>query len=165
MQGEISHRFNQPIQLAGADLALAVNAPAICLLAENPLFHATVEPACIAAHADPVIAATGGVQPFDTAFDGWVRKPVTQAQATFTKLFAAEPELYINSIALVGEIGANYVSDLGDPFLYNAPYTTDTNCHYSTACTVDTKVTPGHPVQACWPAVAMSPRSPPRTRY
>jgi hypothetical protein len=145
VQGEVSHRFNQPIQLAGADLALAVNGPAICLLADNPLFHATVEPACLAAHADPVIQASGGVQPFNTTFDGWVRKPVTQAQATFTKLFAAEPEFYINSIALVGEIGMNYVSDLGDPFLYNAPYSTDTNCHYSTACTVDTKITPGHP--------------------
>jgi Protein of unknown function (DUF1302) len=145
VQGEVSHRFNQPIQLAGSDLALAVNAPAICLLAESPLFHATVEPACQAAHADPVIAATGGVQPFETAFNGWVRKPVTQAQTTLTKLFAAEPELYINSIALVGEIGMNYVSDLGDPFLYNSPYSTDTNCHFSTACTVDTKITPGHP--------------------
>jgi len=145
VQGEVSHRFNQPIQLSGADLALAVNAPAVCLLAESPLFHATVEPSCLAARADPVIQATGGVQPFNTTFDGWVRKPVTQAQTTLTKLFAAEPEFYINSIALVGEIGMNYVSDLGDPFLYNAPYSTDTNCHYSTACTVDTKVTPGHP--------------------
>ncbi|MEJ0047960.1 MAG: DUF1302 family protein [Rhodospirillales bacterium] len=142
IQGEVSHRFNQPLQLAGADLALAVNAPAICQTAPlSPLLGA----ACSAAKADPTIQATGGVAGFNSTFDGWVRKPVTQVQTTATKLFAAEPELYINSIALVGEIGMDYVSDLGNPFIYNAPYTTDTNCHFSLACTVDTKPTPGHP--------------------
>lgn len=142
VQGEVSHRFNQPIQLAGADLVLAVNAPAICRASSlSPLLAG----ACAAAHADPVIQAMGGVAGFNQTVDGWVRKPVTQGQMTFTKLFAAEPEFYINSIALVGEIGFDYVSDFGDPFLYNAPYTTDTNSHYTLAGTVDTVPVKGQP--------------------
>ena len=144
IQGEVSHRFNQPIQLAAADLALAVNAPAICLLATNALFHSIVQPACNAAHEDPVIQAAGGAAGFNSQFNGWVRKPVTQIQNTATKLFAAEPSLYINSIALVGEIGMTYVSDFGARGLYNAAYSTDTNSAYFQAATVDTKVTPGH---------------------
>jgi hypothetical protein len=139
IQGEISHRFNQPIQLAASDLALAVNAPAICLLAQNPLFTAVVEPACVAARTDPVIAAAGGVPGFNGTFQGWVRKPVTQIQTTATKLFSAIPSLDINSIALIGEVGLNYVSDFGDRRLYNAPYSTSDNSAYTLSATVNTK--------------------------
>jgi hypothetical protein len=63
IQGEVSHRFNQPLQLAGADEALAINAPAICDAgAVSPLLAA----ACTAAHNDPVIQALGGVPKFNS---------------------------------------------------------------------------------------------------
>jgi hypothetical protein len=143
IQGEVSERIGQPVQLAGADLALAVNAPAICLAAPvSPLLAA----ACGAAKADPVIIQTGGVKGFNQDIQGWVRRDVTQWQTTATKLFAAEPELYINSIALVGEIGFDYVGSFGhQPGLYNAPYSTDTNSAFTTAGTVDTVPIPGQP--------------------
>jgi hypothetical protein len=143
IQGEVSHRFNQPIQLSGADLALAVNAPAICRLATSALFAAALGPSCAAAHADPVIAATGGVAGFNSTVDGWVRKPVTQIQSTATKLFAAIPSLYINSIAVIGELGFDYVSDFGNRGLYNASYSTSDNSAFTLAGTVDTKPIPG----------------------
>jgi hypothetical protein len=143
IQGEISHRFDQPVQLSAADLALAVNAPAICRLAGSPLFAAAIGPACIAAQNDPVIQATGGVAGFNSLIDGWVRKPVTQIQSTATKLFNAIPSLYINSIALVGEIGFDYVSDFGSRGLYDEAYTTDANSAYTLSGTVDTKPVPG----------------------
>jgi hypothetical protein len=143
IQGEISHRFNQPLQLSGADLALAVNAPAVCRLATSALFAAALGPSCAAAHADPVIQATGGVGNFNSTIDGWVRKPVTQIQSTATKLFAAIPSLYINSVAVIGEIGFDYVSDFGSRGLYNAAYSTSDNSAYTLAGTVDTKPIPG----------------------
>jgi len=136
IQGEMSHRFDQPVQLSGADLALAVNAPAICLASViSPLLAA----ACQAAKNDPVIQAAGGVAGFHQTIQGWVPRDVTQIQNTATKLFAAEPELYINSIALVGEIGIDYVHNFGHSAgLYNASYSTDTNSAYTLAGTVDT---------------------------
>jgi hypothetical protein len=143
IQGEVSHRFNQPIQLSGADLALAVNAPAICRLATSALFAAALAPSCAAAHADPVIQATGGVANFNSTVDGWVRKPVTQIQTTATKLFAAIPSFYINSIAIIGELGFDYVSDFGNRGLYNAAYSTSDNSAFTLAGTVDTKPIPG----------------------
>jgi hypothetical protein len=141
IQGELSERFNQPVQLAGADLSLAVNAPAICAAAAiSPLLAA----ACAAAKSDPVIIATGGVAGFEQNINGWVRRNVTQWQTTATKLYAAEPELYINSIALVGEVGFDYVDNFGTQRgLYNAPYTTDSNSAFTVAGTVDTKPVPG----------------------
>jgi hypothetical protein len=143
IQGEVSHRFNQPLQLAGADLALAANAPAICRLAGSALFAAALGPACTASHGDPVIGATGGVADFNSIVDGYVRKPVTQIQNTATKLFAAIPSLYINSIAVVGELGFVYVSDFGNRGLYDEAYTTDANSAFTEAATVDTKPVPG----------------------
>jgi hypothetical protein len=143
IQGEVSHRFDQPVQLAGADLALDVNAPAVCLAGPvSPLLAA----ACAAAKADPVIQAAGGVKGFNQTIQGWVPRDVTQWQTTATKLFAAEPELYINSIALVGEIGFDYVHNFGHiAGLYNASYSTDTNSALSPAATVDTAKVPGQP--------------------
>jgi hypothetical protein len=143
IQGEVSERIGQPVQLAGADLALAVNAPAICKAA--PL-AASLTGACAAAKADPVIRQTGGVKGFNQNIQGYVDRDVTQWQTTATKLFAAEPELYINSIALVGEIGFDYVGGFGHQAgLYNAPYSTDTNSAFTLAGTVDTTHVPGSP--------------------
>ncbi len=143
IQGEVSHRFDQPVQLSGADLSLAVNAPAICAAsAISPLLAA----ACGAAKADPVIQATGGVKGFNQDIQGWVRRDVTQWQTTATKLLDPIPSLYINNIALVGEIGFDYVHNFGhSPGLYNSSYATDTNSAFTQAGTVDTVAIPGQP--------------------
>ncbi len=145
IQGEVSHRFDQPVQLSGADEALMVNAPAVCYAAKSGI-SASLTAACAAAHADPVIQALGGVPGFNATFPGWVRRDVTQWQATATKLLDPIPSLSINSIAIVGEIGFDYVHNFGHlAGLYNAPYTTDTNSAFTTAGTVDTLVVPGQP--------------------
>jgi hypothetical protein len=126
IQGEISNRFNQPVQLAGADLALANEAPAICLSAKQGL--ATTKPICTAAKADPVIQAAGGIAGFNQDVIGYKRYSVTQWQTTATKLLDPIPSLSINNIALIGEIGFDYMHDFGHVAgLYNSPYSTDTN--------------------------------------
>jgi hypothetical protein len=143
IQGEVSHRFDQPVQLSGSDLSLAVNAPAVCAAGPvSPLLAA----ACTAAHDDPTIQAAGGVPGFNQNLQGWVRRDVTQIQSTATKLLDPIPSLDINNIALVGEIGLDYVHNFGHlAGLYNASYTTDTNSAFTTAGTVDTAKIPGQP--------------------
>jgi hypothetical protein len=144
IQGEISHRFDQPIQLSGADLSLAVNAPAVCAAAASGI--ASLVAACGAAKADPVIQATGGVKGFNQDIQGWVTRDVTQWQSTATKLLDPIPSLYINNIALVGEIGFDYVHNFGHlAGLYNSSYATDTNSAFTTAGTVDTAMVKGQP--------------------
>jgi hypothetical protein len=144
VQGEISHRLNQPIQLAVADSALAVNAPAACELGQvlpflglPPQVFGQFQGLCAQAHIDPAIQAMGGVQGFHQIFDGWKRYPVTQLQSTATKLFGAMPSAGINSITLVGEIGFDYVHNFGPRGIYNANYTTDTNSAFVQAATVN----------------------------
>ena len=144
IQGEVSHRFDQPVQLSGADEALMVNSPAVCYGAAAGI--PSLVSACAQAKADPVIQALGGVPKFGSTFDGWVRRDVTQWQATATKLLDPIPSLSINSIALVGEVGFDYVHNFGHlAGLYNAPYTTDTNSAFVEAATVDTAPVPGQP--------------------
>ena len=60
IQGEVSHRFDQPVQLSGADEALMINSPAVCYGAGAGV--PTLVSACAQAHADPVIKALGGVR-------------------------------------------------------------------------------------------------------
>ena len=144
IQGEVSHRFDQPVQLAGADEALMVNSAAVCYgaAAGIPALVAT----CAEAHADPVISALGGVPKFNSSFAGWVKRDVTQWQATATKLLDPIPSLSINSIAVIGEVGFDYVHNFGHlAGLYNAPYTTDTNSAFEFGGTVDTLPVPGQP--------------------
>ena len=144
IQGELSHRFDQPVQLAGADLALGVNSPAVCYLAGSALFTAALQPACTNSRNDPVIQAAGGVPGFNSELQGWVRRDVTQMQTTATKLLDPIPSLSINNIALVGEIGGDYVHNFGHlAGLYNANYTTDTNSAFTKSATVDTLTVPG----------------------
>jgi hypothetical protein len=141
VQGEVSNRLNQPIQLAASDQALAVNAPALCFLGSpeglGPVLGASAVSLCNQAKVDPTILAMGGVAGFNQIIDGWKRYPVTQIQSTFTKLFAA-PAPSINSIALVGEIGFDYVHDFPrDRGIFNASFTTDTNSAFEHGATVN----------------------------
>ncbi len=136
VQGELSSRINQPIQLSGSDLTFATASPAI-------RSAASLSPAVALAAAqlkeDPTVQAAGGENiGFDQIIDGWKRYPVIQGQTTVTKLYNAIPNLKINSIAIVGEIGADYVANFPrNSGIFNAPYTTDTNSAYVSNATVN----------------------------
>ena len=125
IQGEYSARLNQPIQLSTTDEGLAVNAQAACYLAQlfGPVVGASALAPCRAAHHNATIAALGGVPGFDTILNGWKRYPVSQIQTTATKLLHGYPSLGIGTIALVGEIGFDYVHGFpGNSALFDDPY-------------------------------------------
>ena len=124
-QGEYSARLDQPVQLSTTDEGLAVNAPAACYLAGlfGPVLGASAVAACNAAHADRTIAALGGVPRFASIIDGWKRYPVSQVQTTATKLLPGYPGLNIGTVALVGEIGFDYVHHFpGNSAAFDDPY-------------------------------------------
>ncbi len=136
VQGELSSRINQPIQLSASDLALAVNLPAIKQTA--PLSPALGVALNNALHHDPVVNMVGDPECFNCIIDGWKRYPVIQAQTTLTKLFPAIPTLYINQIAVVGEIGGDYVANFPkERGVFDAAYTTDVNSAFNETATVD----------------------------
>jgi hypothetical protein len=142
IQGEFSHRFNQPIQLSAADLTLINAIPALRQLAASPVVGSLFTAAYQAAIHDPVLLALGESPNFNTTIDGWKRYHVSQFQTTATKLFPAIPSLGVNQIALVGEIGFDYVH--GFPRqrgIFNAPYTTDTNSEFNLFGTVNSNGT------------------------
>ncbi len=139
LQGELSSRINQPIQLASSDLALAQALPAI----KQSL---GLSPALLVAYNnginDPTIQAAGIPTGYGQIIDGWKRYPVIQAQTTATKLFNAIPSLYINQIALVGEIGGDYVVNFPrNRGIFDASYTTDVNSAFNETATVDGNTT------------------------
>jgi hypothetical protein len=111
-QGEVSHRFNQPILMAFADDESAVDSPAFC----TPGLPLTTLPAiqalCAGNKADPAITALGGgLNNFNTTFGASKRYPVSQAQASVTKLWNNIPGTPIESTVLVAEAGLVYVHD------------------------------------------------------
>ncbi len=136
IQGELSSRINQPLQLSASDLALAVSLPAIAQTAKlSPLVQIALNNAL---HNDPVVNLVGNPECFNCIIDGWKRYPVIQAQTTFTKLFPAVPSLYINQIALIGEIGGDYVADFPrERGIFDAAYTTDVNSAFNETATVN----------------------------
>ena len=142
IQGELSSRINQPIQLAASDLALAANYPAI--KAAQFLGSAALKAALAAANADPLIQLIGPPG-FNQIINGWKRYPVIQAQTTATKLFNSIPSLSINSIALIGEIGGDYVVNFPrERGIFNADYTTGVNSALSPFATVDNNTLTSH---------------------
>ncbi len=142
IQGEFSHRLNQPIQLSAADLTLINDIPALRQLASSPYIGALFTAAYQAAIHDPVLLALGENPNFNTTIDGWKRYHVSQFQTTATKLFPAIPSLAINSIAVIGEIGFDYVHNFPrERGIFNAPYTTDTNSVFTGFATVNSNGT------------------------
>ncbi len=134
IQGEVSSRLNQPIELASADLALAAEVPALrgAIKAFGAFAPATLTLALNAALNDPVVRALNNALSSDTIIDGWKRYPVIQAQQTATKLFPAIPSLSINSVALVGEVGFDYVADFPrNRGLFGQTYSTNVNSAFT----------------------------------
>ena len=139
IQGEVSSRLNQPIQLSSADLGLAIEVPAIrgAIKALGPFAPNTLRLALAQALGDPTIQAlNNSLGPYGI-IDGWKRYPVIQAQQTATKLFPALPSLSINSVALVGEIGFDYVASFPrDRGIFGQPYSTNVNSAFTQAAVI-----------------------------
>jgi hypothetical protein len=132
LQGEISHRFNQPLLLNTLDGIQKIVGPFLCdfskFLAGFGLVQqaAQAQASCVAARNTAIVPLTGGFPGFGTSWDNWKRYPVTQIQATATRIMDPIPSLGISSWTVVGEIGVNHVEDFPhdrlafDPTIDNA---------------------------------------------
>ena len=139
IQGELSSRINQPIQLASSDLALALEVPAIrgAIKALGIFAPQALRTDLAEALADPTIEALNNPLASNSIIDGWKRYPVIQAQQTATKLFSSIPSLSISSVALVGEIGFDYVADFPrDRGIFGQAYSTNLNSAFTTAAVI-----------------------------
>lgn len=93
LQGEISYRWDQPMQIDDVELLFA---------ALTPINLAYVG----------INQITDEVLPLDTYVRGYIREEIWQAQATATRVFG--PTLGASQLILLGEFGANYVPGLPD---------------------------------------------------
>ena len=139
IQGEVSSRIDQPIQLSSADLGLAIEVPAIrgAIRALGPFAPEALRLALAQALGDPTIRALDDGLGSDGIIDGWQRYPVVQAQQTATKVFASIPSLSISSVAVVGEIGFDYVADFPrDRGIFGQPYSTNVDSAFTRAAVI-----------------------------
>lgn len=98
VSGELSYRPNMPLSLNGSDVTISALAGSMAADLGSPIF------------------ASGFARPVPGEdFHGYVRKPVSQAQVTFThfidQLWAAE------RLTLISEVGYNHLSDLNSSAL------------------------------------------------
>jgi hypothetical protein len=99
LQGELSYRPNQPLQIDDVELLFAALSPLNVLLPAPYLrFQSQL----------------GSYGPA-TEIRGWERHKVSQLQFTATKLFGPGNWLASDQVAVVGEVGFNNVWDLPDP--------------------------------------------------
>lgn len=101
-QGEYSYRPNAPLQVDDVELLFAALSPL------NPLVPGTTADFCSQLTSTTCGAVTAG-----SYVKGWRQKKMHQLQSTFTKAFGNV--LGAEQIALVGEIGGTWVSDLENP--------------------------------------------------
>jgi hypothetical protein len=91
LQGEVSHRWDAPLQVDDLELLFATLGPINIALAEGNQIGNTF-------------------MQFDQEIQGYIERDVTQAQATVTKLFG--PGIGADQTVLVGEVGYTYVHNL-----------------------------------------------------
>jgi len=96
LQGEVSYRPNQPLQIDAVELLFAGLSPLNVL---------------IPAPGNRFVSQLGNYAP-GTTFDGFTRNKVAQAQFTATKVFGPNNWFHADQIALVGEAGATKVMNL-----------------------------------------------------
>ncbi len=89
LQGEVSYRFNQPLQVDDTEILYAGLSPV------NP-----------AVFGQSQLGSFG----FDQEISGYRRKDVVQGQMTATQLLG--PRLGADQVTLIGEVGATYVRDI-----------------------------------------------------
>ncbi len=112
LQGEVSYRPNQPLQIAGPELVLAV------LGAPNLLTGFATIPGTISA-ANPFGASAAALVPAGTEITGFRRVKATQFQMTGTKSFPAV--LGADQGIVVGEFGYTRYSGLTDALKFTGP--------------------------------------------
>ena len=111
LQGELSYRPNQPLQVATPEVLLAA------LGAPNLLTgYATAVPASL---APPFGASAAAFVPNGTFLQGWKRVKMSQFQATATK--GIPNVLGADQAVLVGEIGFTHYSGLPNGLKFNGP--------------------------------------------
>ncbi len=116
LQGELSHRFNQPLLLSGADAIGVVEQPFLCHFAQQ---LQTLGLAALANQVQTSCVATGqtaagqalGHPGFSQTIAGYKRFGVSQAQITATSLAGGIDTLGITNTTLIGEIGMNVIHD------------------------------------------------------
>ncbi|HZP65498.1 MAG TPA: DUF1302 domain-containing protein [Rudaea sp.] len=96
LQGELSYRPNQPLQIDAVELLFAGLSPLNAL---------------IPAPGARFVSQLGTYAP-GTTFAGYTRNRVSQLQFTATKVFGPENWFHADQIALIGEAGATRVWDL-----------------------------------------------------
>ncbi len=101
LQGEYTYRTDSPLQIQEAQVIKYGLAPFLGCLAQG-----AAAPACVAADAP-------GTHGFETAVPGYIRRNVSQIQATATKVFG--PTLGADGLAFITEAAMMYVHDLPDP--------------------------------------------------
>jgi len=108
-QGEVSYSPNLPLQIDDVEVLFA---------GLSPLNAVIPEPA-------QRFRSQLGDFPAATDIRGFMRRDVSRAQMTFTRLTGPVPWLGANDVALVGEIGAMHVWDLPDrdELRFNGPGT------------------------------------------
>jgi hypothetical protein len=117
LQGEISHRFNQPLLLNTLSAIQKVEAPFLCSFASFLTglgLHekaAQAEASCVAARTTAIIPLTGGVPGFSSSWENYRRYPVTQIQMTASRVMDPIPQLGVSSWTVIGEIGVNHIDD------------------------------------------------------
>lgn len=114
LQGEVSYRPNQPMQIASAEVILAA------LGAPNLVTGFATIPGTVSA-ANPFGASAAALVPNGTPIVGWRSVKMTQAQMTGTKTF---PNILgADVVAVVGEIGFTKYNGLGNTLKYGGPGT------------------------------------------
>jgi hypothetical protein len=117
LQGEVSHRFDMPLQVDDVELLFA---------ALTPL--APINQAVLYNQLRPEGAG------FEEIIHGYIPRDVTQVQTTFTKILG--PTLGSDAVTLAGEIGWTHVHDMPDKneLRLNGPgtFTSGTPFHYTT---------------------------------
>ena len=129
-QGEVSHRFNQPLLLDGGDTALANALPALC--DPSTLLYAVTKSDCAAALTDPVIQLEGGNPGYDTLFQTYKRYGVSQLQFGITKLWSDVPDTPIQTVTFVAEAGLDYVNGFpSNASIFSAVNSTDSQTGFN----------------------------------
>jgi len=125
LQGEISCRFGQPLQVDDAELLFSALSPldpylqTLRLIEHDPavlleMLTGTFDPSNYPQLQGDIFGRSQlGAAEFDQHVVGYRRKEVVQAQFTLTKVFG--PTLGADQIVLLGEIGATWILGMEDP--------------------------------------------------
>ena len=125
LQGEVSCRFGQPLQVDDAELLFSALSPldpylqTLRLIEHDPavlleMLSGSFDPSAHPELQSPIFGRSQlGISEFDQYVSGYRRKEVVQAQMTLTKVFG--PVLGTDQIVILGEIGATWILGMEDP--------------------------------------------------